>query len=126
MGTNATYEELKQRIKELEKYSLESHKIKKELFLIKRAIETTSDAIGVTDSQGNPIYHNQALTDYFGYTPEELKEAGGPKILYEKKHVAEEVFETIAKGKPWNGEIEMVSRTGRKFPVSLQVIRRNE
>jgi len=111
--------ELEKRVKELEKDFLESHKIKMELFRIKRAIETTGDAIGVTDSHGDLIYQNKALTELFGYTAEELKEAGGPTVLYESQHVAEEVFETIVKGKSWHGEIEMVSRIGRKFPVSL-------
>ncbi len=111
--------ELEQKVIKLEKDSLESHKIKKELLLIKRALETTGDAIGVTDSKGSPIYHNKALTDLFGYSQKEFKEAGGPAILYENQHVAEEVLETVGNGKSWKGEIEMVSRTGRKFPVSL-------
>ncbi len=111
--------EQEQKVKGLAKDSLESDEIKKDLFRIKRAIETTGDAIGVTDSQGSPIYHNKALTELFGYSAEELKDAGGPTILYANQHVAKEVFETIDNGKSWNGEIVMISRTGRKFPVSL-------
>ncbi len=120
MSAEPSYKELVEKVKRLENESLEFHKIKEELFRIKRAIETTGDAIGVTDFKGGPIFHNQALTNLFEYTAQELKEAGGPTLLYGSQKVAKEVFEAIMGGKSWNGDIEMVSRSGRKFPVALR------
>jgi PAS domain S-box-containing protein len=91
-----------------------------ELFRILKAVESTSDAIGISDPSGSHIFQNQAFNDLFGYQTEELHKPLGPVILYADAGTGHEVFETIMKGQSWKGEITMVAKNGRQFPVALR------
>lgn len=46
------------------------------LLRISKAVESASDAIGIADVTGQPIYHNPAFIDLFGYTVDKLNAAG--------------------------------------------------
>ncbi|SPD75661.1 hypothetical protein PITCH_A720001 [uncultured Desulfobacterium sp.] len=115
-----TYEELEQRVTELEEQSLEFTERKKDLLRITKAIEDSSEAIGMTDTQGNHFYHNRAFTQLFEYTEEELAAAGGGPALYADADVAKEVFGSIMRGIPWEGDTEMISKGGRRLQVYLR------
>jgi PAS domain S-box-containing protein len=90
------------------------------LFRILKAVESASDAIGISDPEGCHIYQNYAFTKLFGYPVEELHSPLGPLILYADVDVGREVFETIMRGDSWKGEITMVTKSGRQFPVALR------
>jgi PAS domain S-box-containing protein len=86
------------------------------LQLIMKAVESTSDAIGISDARGHHIFQNHALSALFGYeTAEELEAAGGGPVVVKDPAVARELFETIESGKSWAGELDMVTRSGRVF-----------
>jgi PAS domain S-box-containing protein len=95
----------------------ERKRMEETLLRISKAVESSSDAIGMSDAQGHHFYHNQAFTDLFEYTPEELEAAGGGPAAFENRNVARKVFDTIKGGGSWSGEVEMVSKSGRKFLV---------
>jgi PAS domain S-box-containing protein len=90
------------------------------LIRVNKAVESSSDAIGMSDAQSHHFYHNKAFTELFEYTPEELEALGGGPAAYADKKVASKVFDTIMSGESWSGEVEMVSKSGRKFPVHLR------
>ena len=90
------------------------------LLRVNKAVESSSDAICMSDSQGHHFYHNKAFTEVFGYTTEEMEAAGGGQIIYIDKNVAREVFDVTKNGGAWNGEVEMLSKSKRKFIVSLR------
>jgi two-component system cell cycle sensor histidine kinase/response regulator CckA len=91
------------------------------LLTIRTAIEGSSDAIGMSDPQGHHFYQNKAFTDLYEYaTAEELEAAGGGPATYADQAVAREVFDTIMRGGSWRGEVEIISKSGRKFPVSMR------
>ena len=98
----------------------ERKKMEETLLRISKAVESSSDAIGISDAQGRHFYHNRAFSELFEYTPEELGVAGGGPVAYANKDVAREVFGAIMGGKSWSGEVEMLSKNGRKFPVLLR------
>jgi len=108
-----TNEQLKQEI-------VERKQAEDELLRIMKAVESASDAIGMSDPQGHHFYQNRAFTDLFEYTVEELEAAGGGPAAYVDPAVARDVFHTIMTGKSWVGETEMVSKSGRTFPVFLR------
>jgi PAS domain S-box-containing protein len=91
-----------------------------ELFRILKAVESASDAIGISDPDGCHIYQNNAFSSLFGYQVEELHSALGPVILYADAAVGREVFETIMRGDSWNGEVTMVAKNGHRFHVALR------
>ena len=88
------------------------------LLFITKAVESTSDAIGISDAQGHHVYQNKASSDLFEYaTAKELEAAGGDKATVKDPAVAKEMFGNIMSGKPWSGELEMVTKSGRVFPA---------
>ena len=98
----------------------ERRKMEKELLIIKKAVESSSDSIGISDPQGHHFYHNKAFSELFEYTPEELEAAGGGPAIYANNDIAGEVFNAIMDGGSWSGELEMISKSGRKIPFLLR------
>jgi two-component system, sporulation sensor kinase E len=90
------------------------------LLRISTAIEGTSDAIGISMPDGSHFYHNQAFTNLFGYSAEELNYPYGPVKLYSEPDIGKSVFETIMHGNSWDGEVEMVDKNEHHFPVYLR------
>ena len=90
------------------------------LLRINKAVESSGEAIGMSDTQGRHFYQNKAFTEMFEYTSEELDVAGGGLIIYANKEDGLMIFDTIMGGGLWNGEVEMLSKSGRKFPVLLR------
>ena len=90
-----------------------------ELQRIKVAVDATSDAIAMAAVGAQHFYQNQAFDRLFGYTLEEVSRLG-PAGLFAREEDAKRVFETITAGEPWSGEVEMVAKDGRRFPVSLR------
>lgn len=95
----------------------ERKRANEQLLLIQKAVNSSSDPIGISDPQARHFYQNKAFTELFEYTAEELDEAGGGPAVYVDQEAAREVFDIIMKGGSWNGEVEMISKSGRKFPV---------
>jgi len=75
-------------------------------------VESTSDAIGMTDMSGRSIYHNQAFINLYGYTVDKLNTAGGPPAIYAQSEIAEQVFEAIQNGGSWSGEVVKTKNVG--------------
>jgi PAS domain S-box-containing protein len=90
------------------------------LLRVNKAVECASDAIGLADSQGRHFYQNKAFTDLFEYKTEEINAPGGEPAGYVNKNLAREVFAKIMSGGAWSGEVEMKSKSGRKFPVWMR------
>jgi PAS domain S-box-containing protein len=89
-----------------------------DLLKIIKAIEFTSDAIAIADSQGRHFYQNKALSDLLGYeTAEETEAAGGGMARIKDRAIAKQMFKTILHGKSWSGELELVTKSGRVFPA---------
>ncbi|PKN52719.1 MAG: hypothetical protein CVU55_05690 [Deltaproteobacteria bacterium HGW-Deltaproteobacteria-13] len=95
-------------------------KAEETLFIIKKAVESSSDAIGLSDPEGHHFYHNNAFTQLTGYTPEELSAIGEGSAIYANKDTAKAVFDTIMGGGSWSGEIELISKSGNRFPALLR------
>lgn len=91
-----------------------------ELIPISQAIESTSDAIAITDITGKPIYHNQAFIDLFGYTVEEMQAVGGASAVYVNVTEAATVFTTIQTGQSWKGVLTMKNRSGKFIQIDLR------
>ena len=99
----------------------ERKRAEQRLLRITEAVDSSSDAVGMADPQGHHFYQNKSFTDLFDYeTAEELEAAGGVPTVYVDQAAVRDVFDTIMAGKSWVGETEMVSKSGRRFPVLLR------
>jgi len=94
----------------------ERKRTEKRLLQISKAVESSSNAIGISDAEGHHFYQNRALSELFEYaTAEELEAAGGGSAVVRDPAVAKEMYENIMQGKPWVGELAMVTKSGRVF-----------
>lgn len=82
------------------------------LLRISKAVESTSDAIGMTDMAGRSIYHNPAFIELYSYKVDELNAAGGLSAIFTEAEIAKQAFEAIRNGRAWNGEVELKSKHG--------------
>jgi two-component system cell cycle sensor histidine kinase/response regulator CckA len=94
----------------------ERKQTERKLLQILAAVESTSDAIGISDAHGRHFYQNKAFTELFGYSSaEELEAAGGGPAVVHDPAVARQMFDTIQSGGSWRGELKMVTKDGRVF-----------
>ena len=120
-GTTRTLEEPTVRTKANLVSDAPNYKRDKEsLLLIRKAIDSATDAIGLSDPEGHHVYQNKAFTNLFEYTVEELESAGGGRAAFAVKSTAREVFGSIMSGRSWSGEVEMKAKSGRIFSLYLR------
>jgi PAS domain S-box-containing protein len=91
-----------------------------ELLRIRAAVDGASDAIGMATPEGEHFYQNRTFNDLFGYTVDDLKGSQGVFKAHKNHDAAQVMFEKIKRGERWSGEIEMVAKDGRCFPVHLR------
>jgi PAS domain S-box-containing protein len=94
--------------------------MEEKILRISKATDSSSEAIAITGLEGVHFYHNKAFIDLFGYTPEELDAAGGPRVLFCDQELADLVLEKLMNGESWNGELEMRTHTGGVNPILLR------
>jgi PAS domain S-box-containing protein len=92
---------------------------------ISQAVESTSDAIGIGDIEGNAVYHNRAHIEMLGYSVQDLNAASERGVLFADKSVAQEIFRKVSQGQSWRGETSIVAKDGRHIlaDVRTDVIR---
>jgi PAS domain S-box-containing protein len=76
------------------------------------AVESSSDAIGMSTPDGKHYYQNKAFDDLFGDIGE-----NPPATVYVDEQLGREVFRTIMGGNPWAGEIKMKGKAGELLDV---------
>ncbi len=119
MGLHTMQEQLKTQNESLQHEITERKRVEEEIKHIKMAVDVAGDAIVMLTADGHHFYQNNAFDRLFGYTQKEVSFLH-PIKLYGNKDVGKKVFETIIAGKSWQGEIEMIAKNGRRFPVSLR------
>lgn len=92
--------------------------VEEELLRIKKAVESSGNAIWMTDKKGKRIiYLNESFTKLMGYSAEEFNAAGGAPIVYQDTETARKVYDTVMNGCSWKGEIELRTRSSENIPV---------
>lgn len=116
MSVKPTYEELEQTVEKLKREVLERDRLKAEsLNVLSKAVESSSDAIGMSTAEGHHYYQNQSFDDLFGDIGNDP-----PRSVYADEKVGREVFETIMGGDPWCGEVEMYKKNGTILNILLR------
>jgi PAS domain S-box-containing protein len=124
MTKKPTYEELEQRIKELEKVGVEHKRVEVALTeseeKYSNLFHRSNDAIFIHDLDGNIIDANQRVLDLFGYKKSEMSSIRIPAI-----HPAESLekskwaFETIIREGFINFEIEFKKKSDEVFSAEV-------
>jgi PAS domain S-box-containing protein len=87
---------------------------------IRQAVESASDAIGIGDFGGNSLYHNPAHVALFGYTVPELNATPGAGVLFADEAAAREIHASVQAGRSWAGEVDILTKDGRRVPASVR------
>jgi PAS domain S-box-containing protein len=90
---------------------------KRSMLAVVKAVESSSDAIAITDSKRGTVYYNKRFLDTFGYSADELSRAGGPSLLYTDSKLVSQVLQRIERGESWSGETEMRTSRGELLQV---------
>ena len=85
------------------------------------ALESTNDAICITDSTGQPIYINLAFSDLFSYSLDTLQNPKQLDSLFPESQLAQAIHTAVVYGGTWTGELEMRDRDRQPIPISLRV-----
>lgn len=104
----------------LQKEVSDRRRAESELLRVTQAVESTSDAVAMTDLKGLATYHNPAFFNIFGYTLEDINSAGGLWEIFANQTVGEEIFNKIIQGKSWSGEVQLRTRNGQLLESFLR------
>jgi PAS domain S-box-containing protein len=120
MDRKPTYEELEQRVKELEKKNPEQRQLDGRIQLLLLAIEQSSEGFAVSDLDGNLEYLNHSFAKMHGYSTEELIGKNlsifhTPQQMPSMKKANKQLKETGS----FKGEIWHVTRDGTEFPTFM-------
>ena len=126
MPEKPSYEELEQRVKELEKESIELKKAEKALLesegRFRRLVEHATDAFFLHDFDGRIIDVNQHACESLGYTREELLALSIQDIdldFFPGKHLIK--WEQLVPGEPITFEGVHRRKNGTTFPVEVRL-----
>ena len=97
----------------------ESKEREKQLLQFQKAIESSSDAIGLSTADGKHFFQNEAFDKLFGYQIGEFPNDSA-KLIYKDTKIADKIFKAIMSGKSWTGELDMKNKKGDVFPVALR------
>jgi diguanylate cyclase (GGDEF)-like protein/PAS domain S-box-containing protein len=99
------------RIEILEKAETEYKTKEEQLLYFQKALESATDAIGMSTAEGRHYYQNEAFTNLFGLSVNEVDGASGPPAtIYADLNVGRDVFDTIMRGGKWIGELQMFAK----------------
>ncbi len=90
---------------------------------LSRAVEASSAAILITDSDGNVEYVNPKFTELTGYSLEEV-EGLNPRFLQSGEHDQQyykDLWDTILAGNDWHGTLLNKKKNGEKYWVSASI-----
>lgn len=119
-------EELNIRLRKLffmKEQSERQNRINENLATLNKALESTSDAIIISDIGGVPTYINPAFNQLFGYSINELRVGGIPNILFYQPALGGEIFDRVREQGTWKGEVELVSKQRERLPFLLNINR---
>ncbi|MFZ5949327.1 MAG: ABC transporter substrate binding protein [Candidatus Rifleibacteriota bacterium] len=93
-----------------------SQKLTQEKYeIFARALENSTDAVGMSTAAGFHYYQNKAFSDLFGNIGTSPKDT-----LYVDRKVGEEVFQAIMAGNDWAGEVQMYGGQGQILDILLR------
>ncbi|MBW1701402.1 MAG: response regulator [Deltaproteobacteria bacterium] len=124
----ATYEELEQRVKKLEKelmkYKQDEQEVSKRYDLETKLIQSSIDGIVGVDTRGNVLLFNKGAEKIIGYSHEEVVGKINAEKLY-PPGLARDVNEKLKgpqygrPGRLVNYETEILNKDGRRVPVEI-------
>ncbi|MFH1655996.1 MAG: PAS domain S-box protein [Candidatus Omnitrophota bacterium] len=91
------------------------------LFYFKKAVDSATDAIGMSTPEGRHYYQNVAFTKLFGLSVKETDGVSGPPAtVYADEKVGRKVFDTMMRGDSFIGEVKMLDKDRNEKDILLR------
>ena len=114
-----SYDELEIRVQDLEQQLIEKKQTENEFRLFKAIIESSSEALAISNGEGQLLYINPSHEKLFGRPLAEAK-----KLNYRDYYPPEsiekldkEVAPALERGESWIGILDVLDANGRRFPL---------
>jgi PAS domain S-box-containing protein len=128
MADRPTYEELEERLKELERQTCDYGEIKQEWLKLSHAVEQSPSAIIITDRDGFIEYVNPKFTETSGYTSEEASAMNAGDLGEQPNEEQQHMWDVIKSGGVWQGEFYNKKKNGDRYweRASISALRNEE
>ncbi len=94
-------------------------KTEEQLKLFSEAIEEAMDGIQIVGLDGRVVYSNKAVEEIYGFSPDELAGKNVNDMNADKEYADKVIIPRLKMSGRWNGELLVVHKDGRIFPVWL-------
>ena len=91
----------------------------RELARLQAAVDDAADAVMIVEGDGTVSYVNVSFTEMLHRTLDMVREDGW-QCIYRDRDFADEIFKSVMQLDNWEGEVELVSRRGHKFPAEIR------
>ena len=120
MPKKPTYEELEQRVRELEKEAVEHRRAEEEVLLHTEIVENMAEGVYlIRTGDGVIVYANKTFERMFGYEPGELvnKHVSIVNAPSEKspEEIANDIIQSLKEKGTWSGEVHNIKKDGTPF-----------
>ncbi|MCP4182340.1 MAG: PAS domain S-box protein, partial [Hyphomicrobiales bacterium] len=102
-------------INNLHRAMIERKCVEEAMSIFRSAVDASTDAIGMSDPNGQHYYQNTAFDQLFGSIGNDP-----PATLYVDQSIGREVFQTIMAGKQWTGEVKMYAANREILDILLR------
>jgi PAS domain S-box-containing protein len=112
-------EKLRRQLSELEESESRHDLSEEEHLLFKAIVESSKEAIAISDPHGQLIYVNQAHEKLFGRSLEEARQLNY-RDYYPPESIEvlnRDVAPTLARGESWEGVLDAIDSKGGRFPL---------
>jgi len=95
--------------------------VEEKLKMFSAAIEEAMDGIQIIDLDGHIVYSNKAIREIYGFSHEELVGKHVNVLSAGREFMEQFVMPQIRETGRWSGELSVVHKDGRPFPVWLSM-----
>ena len=115
MAKKPSYEELQQRVKELEKEAGERLRMERELLKLYHAVNHSPSAIMITDARGLIEYVNPKFIEMTGFTPDEIVGKNAVDLGEQSPEEEKRMWQGLKSGGEWRGEFRNKKKNGELY-----------
>jgi PAS domain S-box-containing protein len=95
----------------------ERKRAEEQLKLFSEVIDEAMDGIQVVDLDGRVVYSNKAVEEIYGFSPSELEGRNVNDMNADREFADRVIIPQLKMSGRWNGELLVVHKDGRTFPV---------
>ncbi|MEK6743090.1 MAG: PAS domain S-box protein [Nitrospirota bacterium] len=97
----------------------ERNRAEQRLKMFSQAINEAMDGVQIVGLDGKILYSNKAVEEIYGFTDEEFRGRDVNELNADREFAKTVIFPSIQKHGRWSGEVTVLHKNGRKFPVWL-------